>query len=91
MYSNTFEEHFTHVFIVLERLRKHLLFASPKKCSFMQADTEFLGIFFGHDGIGVHPQKDSMIQNLFRPMNFTNLHSFLGLVQFFRHFNANFP
>lgn len=90
IYSNTKEEHLQHIRAVLERLRQHELYASPKKCTFMNTETEFLGLLVGRDGIRVHPNKVEVIENWPRPINLTELRSFLGLVQFFRRFIPNF-
>lgn len=90
IFSNTREEHLEHIRVVLERLRKHRLYASPKKCSFMNEEAEFLGLVVGRDGIRVQPRKVEVIQNWPRPINLTELRSFLGLVQFFRRFIPNF-
>lgn len=51
IYSNTREEHLGHIRMVLDRLKKHQLYASPKKCSFMSEEAEFLGLIVGRDGI----------------------------------------
>ena len=55
IYSRKREEHLQHIRCVLERLRKHKLYVSPKKCSFMATETEFLGLRVSCEGLSVHP------------------------------------
>ena len=90
IYSRTREEHLQHIRCVLERLRKHKSYVSPKRCSFMASETEFLGLRVSREGLSVHPGKVEVIKNWPRPLNVTELRSFLGLVQFFRRFIPQF-
>lgn len=63
IYNNTIEEHVEHMTLGLSRLKKHKLYASPKKCAFMKETAEFLGLSIGPDGLRVHPHKFNVIHN----------------------------
>ena len=47
---------------MLDLLREHELFASIKKCAFMQRWTLFLGHLIGANGIKAEPAKSSVVQ-----------------------------
>ena len=46
----------------MSRLEEHELYVSPKKCSFMQENIEFLGLIIGNDGIKVNPEKVEVLR-----------------------------
>jgi hypothetical protein len=51
IFSRSEEDHFRHVKLILERLRQHKLFAKLSKCEFTRASLQFLGHFFGQNGV----------------------------------------
>jgi hypothetical protein len=56
--SKNEEDHMRHVERVLQRLREHKLYVSPKKCVFMSTEMEFLGFIVGKDGLRVDPKNN---------------------------------
>lgn len=62
IFSPTRETHFDHLQVVLERLRSEQLYVSPRKCSFMQEETAFLGMVVGRKGIWINPDKAKVVQ-----------------------------
>jgi hypothetical protein len=80
IFSKNEEDHMRHVEMVLQRLREHKLYVSPKKCVFMSTEIEFLGFIVGKDGLRVDPKKIEVIENWPRPTRITEGPSFLGLV-----------
>lgn len=90
IFSKTEEEHLEHIQQVLERLEENQLYVSPKKCSFLCKQVEFLGLIIGERGIEVDPRKSAAINEWTKPSTIGDVRSFIGLVQFFRRFVRNF-
>jgi hypothetical protein len=57
VYSENEEEHAEHLRVVLERLRKHKLYAKFSKCEFWLKKVPFLGHIVSKEGIAVDPSK----------------------------------
>ena len=57
VYSKNEEEHAEHLRVVLERLRKHKLYAKFSKCEFWLKKVPFLGHILSEEGISVDPGK----------------------------------
>ena len=61
IYSKTEEEHDEHLRIVLEILRRNILFAKFSKCHFWVKEVRFLGHVVNEEGISIDPSKISAI------------------------------
>jgi hypothetical protein len=59
IYSKPGEDHYIHVRIIIERLRKHKLYAKLSKYFFNIKEVEFLGFIMGF--IGVKPDLDKIL------------------------------
>jgi hypothetical protein len=59
IYSKLREDHYAHVRIVIERLRKHKLYIKLSKCFFNVEEVEFLGFIIGF--IKVKPDPDRIL------------------------------
>ena len=57
VYSKTEEEHDEHLSIVLQKLRKHKLYAKFDKCDFYQKEIKYLGDVISTEGIVVDLKK----------------------------------
>ena len=79
VYSKSQEEHEEHLRIVLQILRDRKLFAKLKKCEFWVDRVVFLGHVISRDGITVDPSKTETVVNWVRPINVSEVRSFLGL------------
>ena len=79
VYSRSREEHAHHLRIVLQRLRKHKLYAKLSKCEFWIDQVAFLGHIVSKDGLAVDPQKIAAVTEWQPPTTPTEIHSFLGL------------
>ena len=90
IYSNSREEHETHLRQVFERLREYQLFAKFKKCEFFQERMEFLGFLVGAEGISMDPQRVQAIQEWPVPQCLKDVQSFLGFSNFYRRFIAGY-
>lgn len=86
VFSKTVSEHHDHVREVLNRLRTHKLYASPKKCEFYRESVEYLGHVITPEGVTVLPSKVNAVQGWPAPTDLKSLRQFLGLTGFYRHF-----
>ena len=86
VFSKTVSEHHDHVREVLNRLRQHKLYASPKKCEFYRESVEYLGHVITPEGVTVLPSKVNAVQGWPPPTDLKTLRQFLGLTGFYRHF-----
>ena len=86
VYSRSEEEHEQHLRAVLQTLREHRLFAKFNKCEFWLERVQFLGHVITGEGIQVDPTKVEAVVSWQRPRNATEIHSFLGLASYYRHF-----
>jgi len=90
IFSKTWEEHLKHLENVFERIKKAGLKLSPKKCQFGNSELKFLGHIVGQDGIKMDPAKIEKVQNFPKPVNVTQVRSFLGLCNYYRKFVKGF-
>ena len=86
VYSRSEEEHEQHLRAVLQTLREHKLFAKFNKCEFWLERVQFLGHVISSEGIQVNPTKVEVVVSWQRPRNATEIHSFLGLAGYYKHF-----
>ncbi|SCV72358.1 BQ2448_3895 [Microbotryum intermedium] len=86
IFSNTIEDHQTHVREVLEALRRADLYCSPKKTKLFTTSCDFLGHVISRNGIAADQSKVDRIVEWPRPRTVTELRGFLGLVQYLRKF-----
>ena len=90
VYSNTREEHATHLRIILQTLKEHQLFAKQEKYDFWMTEMKFLGHVVSQEGILVDPAKVDTILQWQRPKNVMEIHNFLGLAGYYRRFIEGF-
>ena len=90
VYSKDREDHDTHLWVVLETLRKEELYAKLSKCEFWLREVSFLGHIVLEEGIRVDPKKIEVIIEWKPPRNVTEVHSFLGLAGYYRRFVKGF-
>lgn len=86
IYSQTPEEHASHLRQVLERLREHKFYAKLSKCEFNRREVHYLGHVVSGAGIKVDPRKTQVVNDWPRPKNVKEVRSFLGLANYFRKF-----
>jgi hypothetical protein len=86
IYSKTREEHIHHIKQVLEKLRKHRVWAKAEKCRFFQNSVDFLGYIVSQDGVSMDPAKVNTILERKPPRNVKDVQVFLGFANFYRKF-----
>ena len=84
--TNNQEEHDRIVLEVLKHLRDNDLFVKPEKCRFRVTEVNFLGMIISCEGIKMDPEKVNAILKWPEPANVKQVHAFLGLGNFYRHF-----
>jgi hypothetical protein len=84
------EEHEEHLRLVLQCLREHKLYGKLSKCSFYQSKIHYLGHVLSDEGIAVDPTKVEAIMESPTPTNVPEVHSFMGLVGYYRWFVEGF-
>lgn len=90
IFSETAEDHITHLGDVFERLIRYNLKLKPSKCDIFKPELLFLGHLISENGIKPNPQKVAAIMSWPEPSNSTEVESFLGLCGYYRKFIANF-
>ena len=83
------EEHLENLDRVLGRLREVGLRLNRNKCQFMQTRVEYLGHVIDADGLHPTESKIKAIKEEPSPSNVTQLRSFLGIINYYRHFLPN--
>ena len=90
IYSQSEEEHEDHLRIVLQALRDHQLYAKFSKCEFWLTELKFLGHVVLTSSVSVDPEKVEVVMIWERPKSVFEIHSFLGLVGYYRRFIDDF-
>ncbi|GLB42649.1 putative DNA RNA polymerase [Lyophyllum shimeji] len=82
IYSESIEEHESHLRIVFERLREQSLYLKWKKCELYADKVDCLGHII--DDQGIHPDADKLarIRDWRTPRNYNDVQRFVGLVNY---------
>ena len=57
VFNKNKEDHLQHLKIILDTLRKHHLYANPKKCRFLQESLVFLGFVISAEDVKMDLEK----------------------------------
>ena len=90
IYSASSEGHEQHLWIILEILWKHQLYAKFSKCEFWLTQVAFLSHVISGKGIAVDPLKVEAIRNWPQPKTVNEVRSFLGLAGYYKKFVEGF-
>ena len=90
IYSETFDQHISHLDSVLQMVAKAGIKMSLNKSQFAQEKIKFLGFIVDGKGINSDPEKVRAIQNFPIPKNQKNVRQFLATVGFYRQFIEDF-
>jgi hypothetical protein len=90
IFTDSMEEHHQITRLVLDRMREHKLYLRPEKCEFEQTRIEYLGIIISHNKVEMDPIKIAGVADWPTPSNKKEVQSFVGFVNFYRHFIPGF-
>lgn len=90
IYSNTIEEHHSHVNLVLDRLKNAGLQLDISKCKFEASEVKYLGLIISKRGIEMDPVKIECVKSWKIPTCVKDIKAFLGFANFYRRFIRNF-
>ena len=90
IFSQTWQEHISHIKEVLKRIRQAGLTIKAAKCEFATAEVDYLGHTIGLGKVAPRNAKVQALQNFPRPTNKKQLQSFLGLAGYYRKFLPHF-
>ena len=90
IYSKFEEEYEGYLRIVLQILRDHQLYAKFNMCEFWITEVRFLGHVVSALGVSVNREKVEVAMSWERPKLVFKIHSFLGLVGYYRRFIEDF-
>ena len=90
IFTKTLQEHRRVTRLVLARLRQHQLFLKHEKCEFEKEKIEYLGLIISHGQVEMDPVKVAGVAEWPVPKTRKEVQSFLGFVNFYRRFIADF-
>ena len=89
IYSDTIENHIKDLKDVFERLRKANLKLKSSKCKICCEKVPYLGFVISKEGLRADPSKLKCIREWPRPRSKEEVHSFLGLIGYYRKLIKN--
>lgn len=84
--GKTEEEHLSNLNTMLQRLQDYGLRVYKEKCEFFKQSVEYLGHVIDAKGLHKDPLKGKAIMDTPAPQKASQLHSFLGLLNYYGRF-----
>jgi len=89
-WGSTFDEAIMRLETILSRLRAANLRLKPKKCELFKTSVNYLGYVMSRDGLKTDPDKVAAVKNWCTPHDIHSLRQFLGFMNYYRSFLANY-
>jgi hypothetical protein len=90
IFTNLLEDHRRITCLMLNRMREHKLYLRPGKCEFEKTGIEYLGMIISHNKVEMDPVMIAGVTDWPMPSNKKEVQSFVGFVNFYRHFIPGF-
>ena len=90
IFSDSWEDHLSHLRTVFQKLREARLTAKPRKCQFGMFQCSYLGHVVGQGKVKPEEAKVSAIHSFLQPRTKKDVRSFLGLAGYYRRFIPDF-
>jgi hypothetical protein len=90
IFTNSLEEHHWITRLVLDCMCEHKLYLRPEKCEFEKTRIEYLSVIISHNKVEIDPVKIAGVADWPTPSNKKEVQSFVGCVNFYRHFIPGF-
>jgi hypothetical protein len=71
-------------------MREHKLYLQPEKYEFKKTKIEYLRVIISHNKVEMDPVKIAGVADWLTPSNKKEVQSFVGFVNFYRHFIPGF-
>ena len=85
-----FNDHFSNIQSVFQRIRDAGLKLKPTKCMFFQEKVDYLGHIVSRSGVSVDPTKVDKIKNWPMPKTSREVQQYLGLANYYQRFVKGF-
>lgn len=90
VFNCTWEDHVMHVGKAFSLLKRDKIYVKISECEFGKTSLVYLGYIIGDGQLKIDPSKVEVIMNWHKPITAIEVRSFLGVVQYWRKFIANF-
>jgi hypothetical protein len=90
IFTNSLEEHRQITHLILDRMREHKLYLWLEKCKFEETKIKYLGVIILHNKVEMDPVKIARVADWPMPSNKKEVQSFVGFINFYRHFIPGF-
>lgn len=86
VFSETFDDHLSHLEQIFSRLRQANLKLKPSKCDFAAKEIKYLGHIISKHGVRTDPNKTKAVSSFPVPKTQKDVRSFLGMCNYYRKF-----